>query len=38
VLSGLRGGDPAVLEREAAGICRTGGIAEENIAGALREW
>jgi hypothetical protein len=38
VLAGLRGGDPGSLEREAERVCRQCGIAEENIASALREW
>jgi hypothetical protein len=38
VLEGLRGGDPELLARSAAAACRQRGIAEEHIAGALREW
>jgi tetratricopeptide (TPR) repeat protein len=38
ILEGLRERDPAPLSRQAEAICREGGIAEENIASALREW
>jgi hypothetical protein len=38
LVEGLRGGDPVPLEREAQALCRQCGIADENIAGALREW
>ena len=38
LLAGLRNADPAPLMRQAADICRRRGIAEERIAGALREW
>jgi tetratricopeptide (TPR) repeat protein len=38
VAEGLRGGDPAPLAEQATAICRQCGIAEENIASALKEW
>jgi hypothetical protein len=38
VLERLRGGDPEPLVRQAEAVCRQRGIAEDSIAGALREW